>query len=189
MRFPITLHPDGRSRPPHLRSFRDGWRHLRFMLLFSPTHLFVLPGLLCIALGLVPLIALSGGPRRVFGLNFDVHYMVVGSLLTVLGFQILTTGLFAKAYSHAARLYVSDRTLQVLLRYFSLERGLVLGGVLFIAGFALDAAILIRWLQSGRETLDAVRPALQASTLMIVGAQILFSSFFLSMLAVPRREP
>jgi glycosyltransferase involved in cell wall biosynthesis len=187
--IPITLHPDGRSRPPHLRSFRDGWRHLRFMLLFSPTHLFVLPGLLCIALGLVPLIALSGGPRRVFGLNFDVHYMVVGSLLTVLGFQILTTGLFAKAYSHAARLFVSDRTLQVLLRYFSLERGLLLGGVLFIAGFALDAAILIRWLQSGRETLDAVRPALQASTLMIVGAQILFSSFFLSMLAVPRREP
>ena len=74
--FPITLRPDGRSRPPHLRSFRDGWRHLRFMLLFSPTYLFVLPGLLCIALGLVPLIALGGGPRRAFGLNFDVHYMV-----------------------------------------------------------------------------------------------------------------
>jgi glycosyltransferase involved in cell wall biosynthesis len=187
--IPITLHRDGRSRPPHLRSFRDGWRHLRFMLLFSPTHLFVLPGLLCIALGLIPLIALSGGPRRLFGLNFDVHYMVVGSLLTVLGFQILTTGLFAKAYSHAARLYVPDRTLQVVLRYFSLERGLVLGALLFLAGFAIDAAILARWLQSGRETLDAVRPALQASTLMIVGAQILFSSFFLSMLAVPRREP
>jgi glycosyltransferase involved in cell wall biosynthesis len=187
--IPITLHRDGRSRPPHLRSFRDGWRHLRFMLLFSPTHLFVLPGLICIALGLVPLIALSGGPRRLFGLNFDVHYMVLGSLLTVLGFQILTTGLFAKAYSHAARLYVSDRTLRVLLQYFSLERGLVLGALLFLAGFAIDAAILMRWLESGRETLDAVRPALQASTLMIVGAQTLFSSFFLSMLAVPRREP
>jgi glycosyltransferase involved in cell wall biosynthesis len=187
--IPITLRPDGRSRPPHLRSFRDGWRHLRFMLLFSPTHLFVLPGLLCMALGLVPLVALGGGPRRFLGLNFDVHYMVVGSLLTVLGFQILTTGLFAKAYSHAARLYAPDRTLRVLLRYFSLERGLLLGGVLFLAGFAIDAAILMRWLESGRATLDAVRPALQASTLMIVGAQTLFSSFFLSMLAVPRREP
>ena len=159
------------------------------MLLFSPTHLFVLPGLLCIALGLVPLIALGGGPRRVLGLNFDVHYMVVGSLLTVLGVQILTTGLFAKAYSHAARLYAPDRTLRVLLRYFNLERGLALGGVLFLAGFALDAAILVRWLASGRATLDAVRPALQASTLMIVGAQTVVSSFFLSMLAVPRREP
>jgi glycosyltransferase involved in cell wall biosynthesis len=186
--IPITLHRDGRSRPPHLRSFRDGWRHLRFMLLFSPTYLFVLPGLLCMALGLMPLVALGGGPRRLLGLTFDVHYMVLGSLLTVLGYQILTTGLFAKAYSHAARLYAPDRTLRVLLRHFNLERGLVLGTVLFIAGVAIDAMILVRWLESGRATLDAVRPALQASTLMIVGAQTVVSSFFLSMLAVPRRE-
>ena len=158
------------------------------MLLFSPTYLFVLPGLLCIVLGLIPLVALGSGPRKLFGINFDVHYMVVGSLLTVLGFQILTTGLFAKAYSHAARLYAPDRTLQVLLRYFNLERALVVGGLIFLAGFAIDLAILLRWLESGRETLDAVRPALQASTLMIVGAQTVFSSFFLSMLAVPRRE-
>jgi glycosyltransferase involved in cell wall biosynthesis len=186
--IPITLHRDGRSRPPHLRSFRDGWRHLRFMLLFSPTYLFVLPGLLCMALGLLPLIALGGGPRRLLGLTFDVHYMVLGSLLTVLGYQILTTGLFAKAYSHAARLYAPDRTLRVLLRHFNLERGLVLGTLLFVAGVAIDAMILVRWLESGRATLDAVRPALQASTLMIIGAQTVVSSFFLSMLAVPRRE-
>jgi len=186
--IPITLRRDGRSRPPHLRSFRDGWRHLRFMLLFSPTHLFVLPGLACIAVGLIPLLALGGGPRHLFGLTFDVHYMVLGSLLTVLGFQIATTGLFAKAYSHAARLYAPDATLRVLLRHFTLERGLLLGALLFVAGFAIDAAILARWLASGRDTLDAIRPALQASTLMIVGAQTVFASFFLSMLAVPRRD-
>jgi hypothetical protein len=114
--------------------------------------------------------------------------MVLGSLLTVLGYQIVTTGLFAKAYSQAARLYAPDRTLRLLLRHFTLERGLVLGGVLFLAGFALDSAILVRWLASGRATLDAVRPALQASTLMIIGAQTVFASFFLSMLAVPRRD-
>ncbi len=187
--IPITLHRDGRSRPPHLRSFRDGWRHLRFMLLFSPTYLFVLPGLVCMALGLLPLVALGGGPLRVLGLNFDVHYMVLGSLLTVLGFQIVTTGLFAKAYSHAARLYAPDRTLRVLLRYFNLERGLLLGVAVFLAGFVIDAAILVRWLESGRATLDAIRPALQASTLMIVGAQTAVASFFLGLLAVPRREP
>jgi hypothetical protein len=187
--IPITLHPDGRSRPPHLRSFRDGWRHLRFMLLFSPTYLFVLPGLICMAVGLLPLVALGGGPRRVLGLNFDVHYMVLGSLLTVLGFQIVTTGLFAKAYSHAARLYAPDRTLRVLLRYFNLERGLLLGIAVFLAGFVIDAAILVRWLDSGRATLDAIRPALQASTLMIVGAQTAVASFFLGLLAVPRRDP
>lgn len=186
--IPITLHRDGRSRPPHLRSFRDGWRHLRFMLLFSPTHLFLLPGLVCMGLGLVPLIALGDGPRHLFGLTFDVHYMVLGSLLTVLGFQIVTTGLFAKAYSHAARLYAPDRTLRLMLRHFTLERGLVIGALLFVAGFLIDGGILLRWLASGRATLDAVRPALQASTLMIVGAQTAFSSFFLSMLAVPRRE-
>ena len=188
--IPITLHPDGRSRPPHLRSFRDGWRHLRFMLLFSPTYLFLVPGGLSMLLGLIPLIALGSGPRFIGGLRFDVHYMVLGSLLTVLGFQIVTTGVFAKAYSHAARLYVSDRTLNVLGRYFNLERGLVVGGVLFLLGFVIDGSILVHWLEIGMGTLDAVRPAIQASTLMIVGAQTVFSSFFLSMLAVPRRaEP
>jgi glycosyltransferase involved in cell wall biosynthesis len=185
--IPITLHPDGRSRPPHLRSFRDGWRHLRFMLLFSPTYLFLIPGGLSMLLGLLPLITLGWGPLTVDGLRFDIHYMVLGSLLTILGFQIIVTGFFAKAYSHAARLYASDRTLEVLSRYFNLERGLVLGTLLFLLGFAIDASILVRWLRSGMGSLDAVRPALQASTLMIIGAQTAFSSFFLSMLALPRR--
>ncbi len=185
--IPITLHPDGRSRPPHLRSFRDGWRHLRFMLLFSPTYLFLIPGGVGMMLGLVPLIALGWGPVVVAGLSFDIHYMVLGSLLTIVGFQIVTTGLFAKAYSHAARLYTSDRTLTALMRYFNLERGLAVGVVLFILGFGIDAAILLRWLKSGMGSLDAVRPAIQASTLMIVGAQMIFSSFFLSMLTLPRR--
>jgi glycosyltransferase involved in cell wall biosynthesis len=185
--IPITLHPDGRSRPPHLRSFRDGWRHLRFMLLFSPTYLFLIPGGISMLLGLIPLVLLGFGPRVIAGLSFDVHYMVLGSLLTILGYQIMTTGLFAKAYSHAARLYAPDRTLAVLMRFFNLERGLVVGAVLFLAGFAIDASILARWLKSGMGSLDAVRPAIQASTLMIVGAQTVFSSFFLSMLALPRK--
>jgi glycosyltransferase involved in cell wall biosynthesis len=185
---PITLHPDGRARAPHLRSFSDGWRHLRFMLLFSPTYLFLVPGGLCILLGIVPLVTLGSGPRVIGGLVFDVHYMVLGSLLTILGFQIVTTGVFAKAYSHAARLYAPDRTLSILSRYFSLERGLMVGAALFLAGFILDAIILARWLASGRGALNAVRPAIQASTLIVIGAQTIFSSFFLSMLALPRRE-
>lgn len=186
--IPITLHPDGRDRPPHLRSFRDGWRHLRFMLLFSPTHLFLVPGALCVVLGLLPLILLGNGPKELFGLHFDVHYMVLGSLLTVLGFQVMTTGIFAKAYSHASRLYAPDRTLTLIGRYFNLERGLVIGLGLFLLGFVIDASILVEWLRRGMGQLDAVRPAIQASTLMIVGAQTVFSSFFLSMLAVPRRD-
>jgi hypothetical protein len=186
--IPITLHPAGRTRPPHLRSFRDGWRHLRFMLLLSPTYLFLLPGGLCMLLGLVPLVALGRGPVVIAGWPFDVHYMVLGSMLTILGFQIVTTGLFAKAYSHAVRLYVPDRTLTILARYFNLERGLVLGALLFAAGFIIDLSILLDWLRRGMGTLDAVRPAIQASTLMVVGAQTAFSSFFLSMIEIPRRD-
>jgi glycosyltransferase involved in cell wall biosynthesis len=185
--IPITLHPDGRSRPPHLRSFRDGWRHLRFMLLFSPTYLFLVPGVLFLLIGLLAQLALVAGPRHVFGLNFDVHYMVVGSLLALLGFQIIATGMFAKAYSHSARLYAPDRTLSVLTRYFNLERGLVTGGIFFLVGIAIDGAILLHWLRSGMGPLDAVRPALLGSTLMVLGAQAIFSSFFLSMLSIDRR--
>jgi hypothetical protein len=184
---PITLHVDGRGRPPHLRSFRDGWRHLRFLLLFSPTHLFVVPGGLAMIVGLLPLGALARGPVEIAGLHFDLHYMVLGSLLTVLGCQILATGLFAKVYSHAARLHAEDRTLAMLMRHFSLERGLVLGAALFALGFSVDLVILVHWLRSGRASLDAVRPALLASTLMIVGAQVIFSSFFLSVLELRGR--
>lgn len=187
--LPITLRRDGRGGASHLRWFRDGWRHLRFMLLFSPTYLFVVPGLLCMALGILPLAALGGGPRRLGALSFDVHYMVLGSLLTVLGFQIVTTGIFAKVYSHAARLYAPDRLIEVLARHFTLERGLAVGAALFVAGFAIDATILVGWLESGMGSLDAMRPALQASTLMIVGAQTIVGSFFLSMLDLTRREP
>jgi glycosyltransferase involved in cell wall biosynthesis len=188
---PITLHVDGRDRPPHLRTFRDGWRHLRLMLLLSPTHVFVLPGLAIMLLGIVPLLTLADGPRTVGVMSFDVHFLVLGSLLTILGFQIATTGLFAKSYSHAARLYPPDRMLRAFQRHFTLERGLVLGLLLFLVGFVRDAAILIGWLGSGFGGLDAVRPALQASTAMIVGLQAIFSSFFLELLrwAPPAAQP
>ncbi len=186
---PITLRRDGRGRPSHLRWLRDGWRHLRFMLLFSPTALFMVPGLACMTVGVLPLLLLGGGPRRIFGLSFDVHYMVLGSLLTTLGFQIVSTGLFAKVYSHAARLHAPDRSIAIVARYFTLERGLVVGAALFLCGFAIDLTILVGWLESGMGSLDALRPAIQASTLMIVGAQTIVSSFFLSMLELARREP
>lgn len=185
--IPISLRPDGRERRSHLRPFRDGWRHLRFMLLFSPTAVFLIPGAILMALGLLPLVALGAGPVRIGGLGFDVHYMVLGSLLTILGFQIVLTGVFAKVYSHAARLEPPDRALDLLTRHFNLERGLAAGALLFVAGVVLDASILLLWLESGMGSLDAVRPALQASTLMIVGAQTVFASFFLSILVLGRR--
>jgi len=181
--IPITLRRDGRaSHGPHLRRWRDGWRHLRFMLLMSPTWLFLIPGVIFVVLGAVPLVALGSGPVSIGRLTFDYHYLIVGSLLTILGFQVLMTGLFAKAYCHGARLYAADPILEALQRHFNLERGLAVGAVLFLAGFALDLRILVQWLQSGMGALNAIRPATQASTLMIIGAQTIFASFFLSIL-------
>jgi glycosyltransferase involved in cell wall biosynthesis len=183
--IPVILRPDGRvSHGPHLKSFRDGWRHLRYMLLLSPTYLFVIPGAVCMLLGLIPLVLLRHGPAALADVRFDYHYMILGSLVTILGFQAVMTGLFAKAYCHAARLYAADRVLETFRRHFRLEGGLILGTVLLLAGFLVDARILLAWLRSGMGALNAIRPATQASTLMIIGAQIIFSSFFLSLLGM-----
>src|SRR5262249_35925326 len=103
-------------------------------------------------------------------------------LLTILGFQLLSTGLFAKTYSHAIGLAPPDRMLRFFLHHFTLERGLALGVLLFALGLGRDASILLGWLRSHFGSLDAVRPATQASTAMIVGLQAIFSSFFLSLL-------
>ena len=181
--IPVTLRPDRRSlHGPHLRPFRDGWRHLRFMLLLSPTYVFLLPAVFCAGMGLLALFAPAFGPIRIDGLSFDYHYMLLGSLLTILGFQVLMTGFFAKAYCHAARLGRDDWILDIIKRYFKLERGLIGGMILFLAGLAIYIKILVAWLASGMGELNAIRPATMASTLMIIGAQIVFSSFFLSML-------
>ncbi len=185
--IPVTLRRDGRAaHGPHLRPLRDGWRHLRFMLLHSPTWLFLIPGAVLMLLGLVPLIALGWGPVRIGVLTFDYHYMLVGSLLSILGFQVVMTGLFAKAYTHGAGLYAADPLIESMQRHFNLERGIAVGALLFAAGFVLDLRILVRWLQSGMGALNAIRPATQASTLMIIGAQTIFSSFFLSLLWLVR---
>ena len=183
--LPIVLRPDGRvSHGPHLRSFRDGWRHLRYMLLLSPNYLFVIPGAACMLLGSIPLVFLGHGPAALAKMQFDYHYMILGSLLTILGFQAVITGLFAKAYCHAARLYAPDRILEAFRRHFNLERGLILGAVLLLAGFAIDARILIGWLRNGMGELNAIRPATRASTMIIIGAQVIFASFFLSLLGM-----
>jgi glycosyltransferase involved in cell wall biosynthesis len=186
---PVTLKRDGRSsHGPHLRPFRDGWRHLRFMLLLSPTYLFMVPGLLFMLIGSLALVALDWGPIKIGRLSFDYHYMLLGSLLSILGFQIVVTGLFAKAYCYARGLLSSDSILAALKRHFSLERGLVAGLILFLTGFLLDGQVLARWLEGGMGALNAIRPVTLASTLMIIGAQTIFSSFFLSMLMLPWEE-
>jgi hypothetical protein len=186
--IPITLHRDKRSRKPHLRTWRDGWRHLRFMLLLSPTWLYMIPGLVFLGLGCFILLALYPGPLRIGRVELDVHTMILGSLFTILGVQIVTTGLFARVYSFEHYFDREDRLLRALARHFNLERGLVIGALVLLTGLVLDVAVWRLWAGGDFGPLDALRPAIVGSTLLAVGAQITSSSFFLSMLSVEVAE-
>jgi glycosyltransferase involved in cell wall biosynthesis len=178
--IPIVYHPrEGESK---LRSFRDGWRHLRFMLLLSPTPLFLVPGLVAVVLGLAGLLALLPGPIRVGGLTFDFHFMFVASALAILGVQLVVLGLAAKAWARAELMVQGDRWLALLDRWFTLERGLLVGLGVLAAGLGINVTILVEWLAAGRGALFAVRPALAGLTLLVVGAQVAFGSFFISVI-------
>lgn len=179
---PIVYYPRGGESK--LRSFRDGWRHLRFMMLYSPDHLFVIPGALLLLIGLVSMLWLLGGPHIVSGHFVDYHFMFVSSLLTIVGFQVLLTGFYAKAYAFTHRFAPDDGMIQWFYRYFSLEAWLIGGLAVFLIGLGVDVAIFSTWVQHHFKDLFAVREALLALTLMVIGLQLVFSSFLLSILNI-----
>jgi glycosyltransferase involved in cell wall biosynthesis len=182
---PITYYPrEGESK---LNSFRDAWRHLRFMLLLSPTHLFVLPGTVFFVLGLLALLAMLPGPIQIGNHAYDIHVMTLAGFLTLLGYQILNMGLTARAYAVTAKFVKKDDLIQGLYRFFTLERGLVLGGVLFLCGLVVDAKVAWTWMQNGFGPLNEIRAALFALVCMVLGVQTGFSAFLLSLFALPRR--
>jgi glycosyltransferase involved in cell wall biosynthesis len=186
--IPITLWPDKRGRPPHLRSFRDGWRHLRFMLLYAPNWLFVLPGAAFMFAGLALVFWLLPGPRAVTPrITLDLHTLIFGVIFTLLGAQILSIGAFAKVFSYAERFDRSGTvSLKRVLKRVTLESGLLLGSVLFLAGFAGCAWVTWQWVASGFGPLAQVRQVLFWAMWLFLGLQIIFASFFLSMLGISR---
>jgi glycosyltransferase involved in cell wall biosynthesis len=185
--IPITLWPDKRGRPPHLRSFRDGWRHLRFMLLYAPNWLFILPGASLAAFGIALVCWLLPGPRQISSrITLDVHTMIFGVIFTLLGVQILSIGSFAKVFSYAERFDRGNISLKRVLKSVTLESGLLLGGALFLAGFAGCAWVTWRWAASGFGPLHEVRQVLFWSMWLFIGVQVIFASFFLSMLGISR---
>src|ERR1700756_4781064 len=185
--IPITLWKDKRGRPPHLRSVRDGWRHLRFMLLYAPNWLFILPGGLLMATGLFLTCWLLPGPRRIpHNIVLDVHTMIFGVIFTLMGAQILAIGAFAKVFSYAERFDRNTLSLKRLLKRVTFESGLLLGGALFLLGFAGCTYIAWQWAASGFGPLQEVRAVLFWSMWLFLGVQIIFSSFFLSMLGISR---
>src|SRR6266545_3970086 len=167
---------------------RAGWRHLRFLILYSPTHLFVWPGAVLFTLGVALLVALAPGPLRIAGYYLDIHFMVLGLLLALVGFQTIAIGLYAKTLAVALRIQPVDRTLRALEHAFTLERGLVVGSVLFLVGLAVDIAVAAEWLSSGLGPLNEVRRALIATAAMLLGMQIAFASLFLSAIDLQTRD-
>lgn len=178
---PIEYFP--RTGESKLNRWRDGWRHLRFMLVHSPTFLFLVPGSIVLLIGLVALLPLVGGPVHVFGRTWQIHTMIVGSTATIVGAQIIQLGLFARTY---ALLYLGDRepTLERLWLRIRLEHGILLGGALFLGGFGLLLGIFVEWVSSGLGRLEAKHPAVFGLTLVALGAQTIFGSFFLSILGL-----
>jgi hypothetical protein len=177
---PVSFHP--RQAGAQRRTMGDGWRVARQLLLLSPTRLFLVPGLLLLWAGLALELALLPGPIAIGTITLDFHFMFVGGALALLGVQLVMLGIYAKTYALVHDAGPVDPWIRRFHLHYTLERGVALGGILLTAGLAIDVGILIHWLAEGRGVLFAVRPALVALTLMVIGAEILFASFFLSVL-------
>jgi glycosyltransferase involved in cell wall biosynthesis len=182
---PTTLDPDRRGRPPHLRSWRDGWRHLRFLLLFSPRWLFVYPGLALLLLGVVMTTALYFSPLHIGGLGLDVHSMLYASAGALLGIQLCLFGLFARLSAQLTGLLPPQPELQRLLRWVTLERGLLAGLGIALLGLIWSVAAFWRWRETGFGALDprvVMRDTIPAAALMVAGMELFLASFLLSVL-------
>ncbi|HEV2974894.1 MAG TPA: glycosyltransferase family 2 protein [Solirubrobacteraceae bacterium] len=181
--FPIEYHPRGGESK--LSSFRDGWRHLRFLLVHSPNHLFIVPGALLAALGTLVILVVESGVN-LFGRAWGVHAIIGGALLMIVGTQVLALGLCAHAYG-TYFMGEHDPWFDRMRARFRLEHGLLLGGLFVVIGIVLGAVILVSWISHGFGSLSYERLAVVAASVLIVGIQIFFSSFLLSILGLRRR--
>jgi glycosyltransferase involved in cell wall biosynthesis len=184
---PITLYAN-KDRKPHLRSFSDGWRHLKFMVLYSPFHLFFLPGIICVILGFALLLGLLFSGAQLFGFNLGPISAILASLLVLIGVQIITLGYFSKIVYSKISSFDSDRnftgTLRFIDRFFSIEKSIMIFVILFAIGIIIEGLVLYKWLGEGfgpLSTTDGIISILGV-TLIFVGVQMLFSSFFASIL-------
>jgi hypothetical protein len=182
--IPIEYRP--RAGESKLSSFRDGWRHLRFLLVHQPTYLFLVPGAFMSLVGAI-IVVMVAAQLHVLGRAWDIHTMIAGALLLIVGSQVLALGLAARAYG----VYFMDER-DPLFDYLSarvrLEHGLLAGGALIVLGLALGAVIVYRWAERGFGELSEARLAVMAAAVMIVGIQVFFSSFLLSILGLRRRS-
>jgi hypothetical protein len=189
---PTTLSPAGRTRPPHLRSWRDGWRHLRFLLMMTPRWLLLYPGACLIAIGTAAELALLHAPIVIHGVGFDIHTMLYAAAATVLGVQLVLFSLLARTVGVLKHVLPMSRPLERFLRIFTLERGILLGLSLGVAGLGLAVYSVSGWARTGLGALDPtsmMRVAIPSVTFMLTGAEIFFASFLLGFIDLRASRP
>jgi glycosyltransferase involved in cell wall biosynthesis len=192
---PITLHKDGRSRPPHLKPWRDGWRHLRFMLLYSPRWLFLMPGIFLSTAGIIFAFMLSLADLKIGGVVLNVGTLAVACMTVIVGFQLLAFAFFTKVFAIAEGLLPDDPKLSRAFKIFTLEKGIVLGLLVLLGGIVSLAHSVWVWKQAGFGELlpeENLRRLIPATTLIVLGIQTIFSSFFMSVLGlktITRKPP
>ena len=184
---PTTLSPDGRSRPPHLRSWRDGWRHLRFLLLFSPRWLFLLPGAALFVAGLGMMVWLEPAPRHIGRVTLDIHTLLYAALGVVVGFHSMLFWMFAKVYGIREGIVPPDPRFSAMMRLVTLEVGLIAGALLLLFGLALGLYALGSWGSVEFGVLSperAMRLVIPSATAILLAFQIAYGAFFLSVLEI-----
>ena len=180
-----VLSKDGRDHSPHLNTWRDGWRHLRFLLVYSPGWLFFYPGLFLMLAGLILSLGLVAGSLNIKGVRLDIHTLLYSNMLIILGFQFISFFLFAKKFAVTSGLLPHSGNFERVIRHFTLERGLVAGILLIAGGFALTLWALLIWGKVSFGDLDPInmlRIVIPGTTCIVLGTQIVLNSFFLSML-------
>ena len=186
---PITYHPAGRTRRPHLRTWQDGWRHLRFMLLYSPRWVFLYPGTALTIIGLFGSSILLVGPVRVGSLVLDIHTLMITATMLIVGVQLVLLAVFARAYASRAGLLPRSKRVETLLDRFSLELGLLAGLVVGFLGLALYAEGLVIWSRNAFGPLihyqKTLRIVIAGTSFLILGTEIFFGSFITSLLSLP----
>jgi glycosyltransferase involved in cell wall biosynthesis len=186
---PTRLRRDGRGRPPHLRPFRDGWRHLRFILAYGPNYLYLAPGSVCFGIGLAMVAALIRGPITISGHYFGIHFLALACTLTLVGFNIINYGILAKVVALRRMPDAHSRIARWVMSKFSLEAALIGGGLLVALGLGGNAMLLFKWLNGGGAPMESTVHAVFAATLAIViGVNLALGAFLLYMLVSETKD-
>jgi hypothetical protein len=183
--IPTRLYPDKRDRPPHLRSFRDGWRHLRFMLTYAPDVLYLAPGMILSIVGVAAMMLLATGPATLGtgGFRLGIHFLALACLFALLGINVTTFGLVARVVNAGRNPIRPESLFGRLLKMFTLERGILFGGGIFSCGLVINAWIFSEWISRRYGDMsDTVHPVFVASTFMVLGINVVFAAFLFNMI-------